>query len=721
MMRTRRTGTSAGARTRRAFLAACALAVSVAGAAGGAAPSFALAPASLAGATAVNILDANRDGKPDLVTLRADADELRVLLGDGAGAFAAGPPITTGHGPVAVATADFNRDGNSDLAVANDGSRNVGIVLGDGRGGFVAASGSPIPLDGSPGRLLAPDIDADGDPDLVVPVFNSKVWQVEIMLGDGSGRFAPAPSGTVARRSPYGSDVVGTGDFNGDRELDLAVGNTETKGVLILRGNGAGGFRLTQTVATRLHGGALATADFNGDGRSDLAVASSYSNAVAFLSGTSSGLRPNRGSPLQIAGYPHTIVAAGVDGDGRPDVAVGNGESVTLLLGNGRGGFHEAAYSPFSTRSSSGLVGVADFDGNGEGDLLTSGPSILFRTAADPSPKAARVRSRAIFRTARITLLAADGARVAAVTTRKHGCGDILVWTAPGRHVTRLRPGDLGCSGDGVFELAIGGGRVAWIEEGGGNNLEMTVMAAPLRGGRTKQLDYQVNGDRAGGDPTGGWVGHLVGAGSVLAYNRWTQVCDRPADYTCGDGDPLLHMTGERLVRITAGRPAVLATGPSAFALAAAGGSRFAVARADGVASVTAAGATLAFVADPQSAVRAVGLSASTLALERTFTLDLYNPSTGAVLRSIPLGPAAALQLDGVSDKYALLRNPRRVLLVRLRDGAMTSLMLPSGVIRSLVGARLTDAGLFYAYNLKRGADPGRVVFVATRALAAAF
>ena len=47
--------------------------------------------------------------------------------------------------------------------------------------------------------------------------------------------------------------------------------------------------------------------------------------------------------------------------------------------------------------------------------------------------------------------------------------------------------------------------------------------------------------------------------------------------------------------------------------------------------------------------------------------------------------------------------------------------MLPSGVIRSLVEARLTNAGLFYAYNLKRGADPGRVVFVAARALAAAF
>jgi hypothetical protein len=249
----------------------------------------------------------------------------------------------------------------------------------------------------------------------------------------------------------------------------------------------------------------------------------------------------------------------------------------------------------------------------------------------------------------------------------------------------------------------------------------MMVMAAPLRGGRTKQLDYQVNGDRAGGDPTGGWVGNLVGAGSVLAYNRWTQACDRPPDATCGDGDPLLRVTGERLVRIVAGRPAVVAQGPSAFALTAAGGSRFAVARADGVATITAAGAPLAFVADPQSAIRGVGLSASTLALERTFTLDLYKPSSGAALRSILLGPAAALQLAGVTDKYALLRGPRRVVLVRLRDGAMARLAFPSGVIRSLVEARLTDAGLFYAYNLKRGADPGRVVFVAAPALAAAF
>src|SRR6266571_4196187 len=32
------------------------------------------------------------------------------------------------------------------------------------------------------------------------------------------------------------------------------------------------------------------------------------------------------------------------------------------------------------------------------------------------------------------------------------------------------------------------------------------------------------NCDRAGADPTGAWVGHLLGGGRVLAYNRWTQI-----------------------------------------------------------------------------------------------------------------------------------------------------------------------------------------------------
>jgi hypothetical protein len=118
---------------------------------------------------------------------------------------------------------------------------------------------------------------------------------------------------------------------------------------------------------------------------------------------------------------------------------------------------------------------------------------------------------------------------------------------------------------------------------------------------------------------------------------------------------------------------------------------------------------------------RALALSRTSLAVERTFTLDLYDPATGTQAKSLPLGPAAALQLAGVNSKLALLRGPRRLVLVRLGDGKLVSLPLSAAATKGLVEARLTAAGLFYAYNLPRAAAKGRIVFEPTAKLLARF
>jgi hypothetical protein len=340
---------------------------------------------------------------------------------------------------------------------------------------------------------------------------------------------------------------------------------------------------------------------------------------------------------------------------------------------------------------------------------------------ADPSsPRTSHIRPQSVFRTDRILMLAADGPRAAVVTRKKHRCGQVIVWTAPGRRVSRFGLGALGCNSDGVGELALGGGQVAWIEKGGGNDLELGLEAARLPRGHRKQLDFDVNGDRAGGDPAGGWVGNLVGAGALLAYNRWTVVCDQPSGYECGDGDPHLRLTQERLVELANGRRKTVGAGQGVYSLAAAGGARLAVIRADGVATMTATGAQAAFVPASGETVRAVGLSAAALGLERSSTLDLYDPATGAPQKSIPLQSAASLQLVGLTQKYALLRRGARIAIVRLSDGLVVTLV-PARAPSSFVGARLTEAGLFYAYDLRGGRDPGRVAFVPARALATAF
>jgi hypothetical protein len=351
-------------------------------------------------------------------------------------------------------------------------------------------------------------------------------------------------------------------------------------------------------------------------------------------------------------------------------------------------------------------VGAALLIGPGTASGSTSGP----------------LRPTATLRTGKIALLAADGTRAAVAPTKRRPCGSIVVWDTARKRSSGFHLRTNGCAGDGVRALALGGDQVAWIEHGGGNDLELSLFAAPLRGGRARQLDFQVNGDRAGGDPAGSWIGNLIGGGSVLAYNRWKVACERPDPFSCGGNDPQLRVTDERLIRIASGRTTTALSGIPSYGLAAAGGGRFAVRQADRVATYTATGAPLAAVADPEGTVRGVGLTASALVLLRGATVDLYSPASGKQLKSIALGLAATSSaLLSVTRTYALLGGARQLVLVRLADGARATVALPLLAQRVLVGVRLTDAGLFYAYNLRAATAPGRVAFVRARTLASAF
>ena len=360
----------------------------------------------------------------------------------------------------------------------------------------------------------------------------------------------------------------------------------------------------------------------------------------------------------------------------------------------------------------------------GQGIVLVSrsGTTNLFEAAATPSTRLVSIRPTAVLSTRRrIETLAADANRAAFVTVSQDTCAPIVVWTAPRPKTTSFKEGDLGCHWDGVAigEVGIGGGQVAWIEVGGGNNLEMKVMAANLRGGAAKQIDYVVNGDRAGGDPTGDWVGRILGSGSLLAYNNWSQVCDRPPDSSCGESDSMLRVTNEKLVQIVGRRRSIIGRGSDAYPLTAVGGGRLAVRMSDGVKTFAPGGAALATVKDADSSIRGVALSRTTLALKRKLTLDLYHPVTGAAQSSFELGSSSGLRLADVTSKLALLRGPRRLALLRLGDGKQLSLPLPRAA--TLVAARLTEAGLFYAYNTKQRPRPGRIVFESSGRLLAGF
>ena len=105
---------------------------------------------------------------------------------------------------------------------------------------------------------------------------------MSVLLGNGDGSLqGPRTYGTGAF-----SATVAVGDFNQDGIADLAVGNNGSNAgpvdasVSVLLGNGDGTFQSAQNYAAGSAADAIAVGDFSGDGFPDLAVGTGYGVTV---------------------------------------------------------------------------------------------------------------------------------------------------------------------------------------------------------------------------------------------------------------------------------------------------------------------------------------------------------------------------------------------------------------------------------------------------------
>ena len=224
----------------------------------------------------VAIGDFNGDGKLDLAVVNSYSNNVSVLLGNGNGTFQPAVSYGTGSGtgPAFVAVGDFNHDGKLDLAVANSNSTYVSVLLGNGDGTFQTAVNYDV--GGAPTSIAVGDFNHDGKLDLAVavPVPGPSTY-VSMLLGNGDGTFQTA----VNYNAPYAPDAVAVGDFNGDGNLDLVVGNRSSN-ISVFLGNGDGTFRTAVNYSAGYNPSSVAVGDFNNDGTLDLAVANSGSSTT---------------------------------------------------------------------------------------------------------------------------------------------------------------------------------------------------------------------------------------------------------------------------------------------------------------------------------------------------------------------------------------------------------------------------------------------------------
>jgi hypothetical protein len=295
------------------------------------------------------------------------------------------PHFAVGRAPGCVSVEDFNGDGRLDMVVLNEQSRDASVLLGDGKGGFAPAPGPPIPAGDNPNDLAAGDFNRDGHLDLAIA--NHETQHLTVLLGDGRGRFEPAPESplTVAVR-PH-THGVATGDFNSDGNLDLVTDSWAEDRLVVLFGNGKGSFRTPGTyVAVGKHPYQRArVADLNGDGNADIVSPNLDGDNATILLGDGKGeFRQSAGSPFACGDSPFNVAVGDVNADGKPDLAIVNSpgstsdrsgqDGLTILIGDGKGAFTRMAGSPFVTGKRPNITAIGDLDGDGVADVAVSYP-----------------------------------------------------------------------------------------------------------------------------------------------------------------------------------------------------------------------------------------------------------------------------------------------------------------------------------------------------------
>lgn len=331
--------------------------------------------------------DFNGDGRQDIAAINSNAKSICILLSNGDGTFTAAPSIPTSIYPYVIAVGDFNHDGKLDIAVATPQSAvtspgQLFIYLGNGDGTFTAAPG-PTTFPTASNAIFVADVNGDSKSDVTIGGY----YNTQILLGNGDGTFA----------SPFtvgSSGAIAVGDFNGDGIPDMILGyNKSAPTVYLGKGDGtfsANGFNFTGFTSGA---GPAVVADFNGDGIPDLAIAALYYSSVNIFLGKGDGTFTAASSSTNPSiNEPSSIAVADLNSDGKPDLIITNVNSysgntmnpdLTFMLGNGDGTF--MSITGDTQLSGTWSVFAADFNGDGTPDLSVGSGNGISVLLAEPT------------------------------------------------------------------------------------------------------------------------------------------------------------------------------------------------------------------------------------------------------------------------------------------------------------------------------------------------
>lgn len=213
--------------------------------------------------------------------------------------------------------------------------------------------------------LFAEDVTGDGVDDLVFA--SASPAGVTVFVGDGSGDFDIAnPLFYATANAPV---RLAVGQLDGDAAKEIVI--SESTGVVSVLD--ADPTQITQRVSIDPAGDprpvGLDIADATGDDSADIAVTDSLADSVTIYRNTGSGFSP--WATASTGDQPVSVRIVDLNDDGDADLLVGNdnGESLSLLIGDGSGGF--AAEPEIALNGDAVSADLADVNGDGLDDIVS--------------------------------------------------------------------------------------------------------------------------------------------------------------------------------------------------------------------------------------------------------------------------------------------------------------------------------------------------------------
>lgn len=283
-----------------------------------------------------------------------------------------------------IASGDIDNDGDIDILLTgkNGNTLHSSLYTNDGNGNFSLVAETPF-VGLQFGETEFADVDNDGDLDVLMTGFNNQpVYFANLYLNNGSGVFNLAIN-TPFEPSSNGDFAFEDIDNDGDQDLMMVGYDTSGNGFAKLYSNNGSGIftQLSNSTFMPAKEGAIAFIDYDLDGDRDLMISGEDNSGISLTT-----LYANDGSGLftiiNNANFPGKntgdIGVADTDNDGDPDIILTGSsgsplDNTDFYTNNGDGSFSLNTTNDFPSDLILGNVEFADFDNDGDKDLILTG------------------------------------------------------------------------------------------------------------------------------------------------------------------------------------------------------------------------------------------------------------------------------------------------------------------------------------------------------------